>query len=182
MRLGTLARGSPCLVLRSGAARLSRMLRAGAMGTLCPIAALSAALVTAGCAAPQPHIVEIEPYFLEAVGLTQLPKPGPLPDVQAIRAAFFRPIMNGCDELSCTYDLPRVFRIRALACEALPPEGQDEARALCRYERQLVPMHGEPRPWQRAETRFRRFTDAATPSPGWHVERDLATADQGAGY
>jgi hypothetical protein len=134
---------------------------------------LALTVLASGCAAPAPRPIEIEPYFLESVSPGEVPPPGPLPEEMAVRAAFNRPIMTGCDELSCFYDLARVFRVRALACEPQPPHGKDQARALCRYERQLIPLKGEPGPWHQAETLFWRFTAPKTPAPGWHVERDL---------
>jgi hypothetical protein len=81
--------------------------------------------------------------------------------------------MTGCDDLSCFYDLPRLFRVRALACEPRPAQASGQAEALCRYERQLVPMKGVPGPWHPVETRFYRSTDSASPAPGWHVKQHL---------
>jgi hypothetical protein len=95
-----------------------------------------------------------------------------LPDARAIGAAFNTPILEGCDELTCWYTLARVFRIRALQCSASPTTWPESMQARCRYERQHVPMEGEPGPWHAAETEFIRSTDPAPHLSRWRVERE----------
>jgi hypothetical protein len=134
-------------------------------------------LCTSACA-PAPRTIVLDPYFAEMSSLaTSRTGPVPeLPDVQAVRRAFNRPILQGCDELTCWYELSRLFRIRALTCEKRESTWPDSVDALCRYQRQLVPRKGAASPWENAETLFSRTVKG--PLAGeWHVSRDRAPSE-----
>ena len=132
-------------------------------------AVLSLALLASACA-PNPIESVPDAYWLEriAVSAEARGRNPDLPDDGIVRAAFLRPIMNHCDEFACEYDLPRLFRVRALACVRRPDPSGEAVR--CRYERQLISRSGEAGAWHRAETDLMRYASSA--GGGWFVLDD----------
>jgi hypothetical protein len=129
-------------------------------------AAAASLLAVAGCASgPQP--VRIDPYLLEQSRVAAIDRRSPeLPNAAILRAAFLRQILHLCDELTCSYYPPRLFRVRGLSCR---PRPQDPGRnARCIYWRQLVRRDGSLGRWRRAETDLSH----AEPEGGWVVTFD----------
>ncbi len=111
----------------------------------------------------------------------QLPPPA---QAELIREAFTHPVMDSCDELSCSYFIDRYFRVRDVVCTPVPirPE-QSRPQVDCIYERQAMPSNWmtpvlvtsrrppepvEPSgPWEKARTLFMMQSDRQ-----WSVLRD----------